>query len=89
MEAVVERFDLNLVPVAVDLGSDGLPAAVIWNDGHKFRVSSFGSCVPFPARSGKPLAANVQDIYISVGGNRTVRRSLVCDEGDWFIVSLR
>ena len=89
MEAFVERFDLKLVPVAVDIGSDGLPAAIIWRGCRRFTISSRGACVPFPARSGKPLAANVQDVYISVGGNRTVRRSLVCDEGDWFIVSLR
>lgn len=79
---------MNLVEVGVEKDSVGNPATIIWSDGRRFSISSSGGAVLCPSRKPGKFAY-VRDVYIIGKGNKTYRRSLVADDGKWFIESFK
>lgn len=81
----MEPFDLDAIEVNVETDQNDSPEHIIWNDGRVFDIVSRGAVVPCPSKTGLELAT-VQDVFIAVGHGKTTRRSLICDNGTWFIV---
>lgn len=84
----MEPFDLNAIEVNVEMDQNDLPEHIVWNDGRVFNIVSCGAVVPCPSKTG-PELVTVQDVFIAVGHGKTTRRSLICDNGIWSIVSVK
>lgn len=84
----MEPFDLNAIEVNVEIDQSDSPVHIIWNDGRVFDIVSYGAVVPCPSKT-VPELATVRDVFIAVGHGKTTRRSLICDNGIWSIVSVK
>lgn len=80
-----QPVDLKLIQVQVETDERDSPEHIVWNDGRIFNIVSCGPSVPCPTKSGPDLAT-VQDVFIDVGNGKTTRRSVIRDNGTWFIV---
>ena len=80
----MEPFDLNAIEVNVEMDQSDSPVHIIWNDGRVFKIVSYGAVVPCPSKTG-PELATVRDVFIG----KTTRRSPICDNGIWSIVSVK
>lgn len=84
----MEPFDLNAIELNVEMDQNDSPEHIVWNDGRVFDIVSCGAVVPCPSKTG-PELATVRDVFIAVGHGKTTRRSLICDNGTWSVVSVK